>query len=172
MGHFLEGWTLGDAPLSSAWGRTPQKNFLAAVGGLDQAGIPLSQRAEGRNGSGVVTNSHILLGSKPFDSASTAVRVPAGPVVKNMPANVGDSGDASSVPGSEDPLKEEMATHCSILAWAVSRTEEPGGLQAWGSQKACMTAPHLWLHLLSLNPLTSSLLSPLTFSEPQLFYVH
>ena len=28
-----------------------------------------------------------------------------------------------------------MATHSSILAWRISRTEEPGGLQAMGSQK-------------------------------------
>ena len=32
--------------------------------------------------------------------------------------------------GQEDPLKEEMATHCSILAWSMPRTEEPGRLQA------------------------------------------
>ena len=35
--------------------------------------------------------------------------------------------------GWEDPLEEEMATHSSILAWEVSRTEEPGGLQSMGS---------------------------------------
>ena len=29
----------------------------------------------------------------------------------------------------EDPLEKEMATHCSILAWRIPRTEEPGGLQ-------------------------------------------
>ena len=29
-----------------------------------------------------------------------------------------------------------MATHCSILAWEVPRTEEPGGLQSMGSQRA------------------------------------
>ena len=32
--------------------------------------------------------------------------------------------------GWEDLLEEEMATHCSILAWEISRTEEPGGLQS------------------------------------------
>ena len=30
--------------------------------------------------------------------------------------------------GQEDPL-EDMATHSSILAWRIPRTEEPGGLQ-------------------------------------------
>ena len=34
----------------------------------------------------------------------------------------------------EDPLEKEMATHSSILAWAIPRTEEPGGLWSMGSQ--------------------------------------
>ena len=28
----------------------------------------------------------------------------------------------------EDPLEKEMATHSSILAWRIPRTEEPHGL--------------------------------------------
>ena len=35
----------------------------------------------------------------------------------------------------EDPLKKEIATHSSILAWRISWTEEPGRLQAMGSQR-------------------------------------
>ena len=31
-------------------------------------------------------------------------------------------------PGWEDPLEKEMATHSSILAWRMPRTEEPGRL--------------------------------------------
>ena len=34
--------------------------------------------------------------------------------------------------GQEDPLEEEMATHSSILAWRITWTEEPGGLQFMG----------------------------------------
>ena len=30
--------------------------------------------------------------------------------------------------GQEDPLKKEMATHSSILAWRIPWTEEPGRL--------------------------------------------
>ena len=30
--------------------------------------------------------------------------------------------------GREDPLEKEMATHSSILARGIPRTEEPGGL--------------------------------------------
>ena len=36
--------------------------------------------------------------------------------------------------GREDPLEEEMATHSSVLAWRIPRTEEPGGLQCMESQ--------------------------------------
>ena len=38
--------------------------------------------------------------------------------------------------GQEDPLEKEMATHTSILAWEISWTEEPGGLQSMGLQKS------------------------------------
>ena len=37
--------------------------------------------------------------------------------------------------GQEDPLEEEMATHCCILAWRILWTEKPGGLQSVGSQR-------------------------------------
>ena len=48
--------------------------------------------------------------------------------------------------GQEDPLKEEMATHFSILAWKIPWMEEPGGLQSIGSQRIehdqeCMHKP-------------------------------
>ena len=36
--------------------------------------------------------------------------------------------------GLEDPLEKEMPTHSSILAWKMSWTEEPSGLQSEGSQ--------------------------------------
>ena len=32
-------------------------------------------------------------------------------------------------------LEKEMATHSSILAWRISRTEEPGGLHSTGLQR-------------------------------------
>ena len=37
--------------------------------------------------------------------------------------------------GQENPLEKEMATHSSILAWEIPRTEEPGRLQSMGSQR-------------------------------------
>ena len=36
--------------------------------------------------------------------------------------------------GWEDPLEDGTATHCSILAWRIPWTEEPGELQARESQ--------------------------------------
>ena len=59
-------------------------------------------------------------------------------MVKNPPANVRDIRDVGLIPGrkgKEDPLKEGMATHSSILAWRVPWTEEPGRLQPMGSQR-------------------------------------
>ena len=35
----------------------------------------------------------------------------------------------------EDRLEDGMATHSSILAWRISWTEEPGGLQSMGLQR-------------------------------------
>ena len=37
--------------------------------------------------------------------------------------------------GWEDPLEKEMATHSSILAWKIPRTEELSWLQSMGSQR-------------------------------------
>ena len=44
---------------------------------------------------------------------------PGGLVVKNPPANGGDTRDLGWIPGSEEPLEEGMAPHSSILAWEV-----------------------------------------------------
>ena len=38
--------------------------------------------------------------------------------------------------GREDSLEKEMATHSSILAWGIPRTEEPGGLKPVGLHRA------------------------------------
>ena len=37
--------------------------------------------------------------------------------------------------GREGPLKKEMATHSSILAWRIPWREEPGRLQSTGLQR-------------------------------------
>ena len=56
----------------------------------------------------------------------------AAQVVKNPPANAGDMG---LIPGSGRSPGEGKATHCSILAWRIPWTEEPGKLQSMGSQR-------------------------------------
>ena len=38
--------------------------------------------------------------------------------------------------GWEGPMKEEMATHSSILAWEIPWTEVSGGLLSMGPQRA------------------------------------
>ena len=53
-------------------------------------------------------------------------------MVKNLPA-IQETCVQSL--GREDPLEEGMATHSSVLAWRISWTEEPGGLQSMGSPR-------------------------------------
>ena len=50
--------------------------------------------------------------------------------VKDPPANVGAVREEEQVQslGQDDPLEEEMATHCIILDWRIPWREEPGGL--------------------------------------------
>ena len=52
--------------------------------------------------------------------------------VKNLPAM--QETRVQSL-GWEDPLEKGAATHSNILAWRISRTEEPGGLQSMESQR-------------------------------------
>ena len=48
-------------------------------------------------------------------------------MVKYPPAKVGSTG---SIPVPEDSREKEGATHSSILAGKIPRTEEPAGLQS------------------------------------------
>ena len=52
-------------------------------------------------------------------------------MVKHLPA---DAEMRVQFLGQEDPLKKEMATHSSILAWRIPWTEVPGGSQSMGSE--------------------------------------
>ena len=55
--------------------------------------------------------------------------------VSNGTESTCNAGDLGSIPGQEDPLAEEMATHSGILAGETPWTEEPGRLQSMGSQR-------------------------------------
>ena len=48
--------------------------------------------------------------------------------------------------GREDPLKKELATHSSTLAWRIPWMEEPGRLQSMGSQRDTIEQLHFHFH--------------------------
>ena len=54
---------------------------------------------------------------------------------KNLPASEGDVRDLGSIPGlGRSPGRGHRSIPiCSILAWKIPCTEEPGGLQSMGS---------------------------------------
>ena len=64
---------------------------------------------------------------------SLSLVFPGGSVCQESTCNAGDLG---LIPGSGSSLEKDMATHSRILAWRISWTEEPGGLQSMGSQRA------------------------------------
>ena len=53
---------------------------------------------------------------------------PGSSKVKNLLAHTRDEALIPGL-GREAPLEEGMATHSSIHAWEIPRTEEPGGLR-------------------------------------------
>ena len=57
---------------------------------------------------------------------SKSVESPGGSAVKTLPAL---QETWVQFLGWEHSLKEEMATHCSLLAWEISQIKEPRGLQ-------------------------------------------
>ena len=60
---------------------------------------------------------------------------PGGPVAKT-PLDLVQTPSAGSpglIPGQEDPLEKDMATHSSTLAWKIPWTEEHGRLRSMGS---------------------------------------
>ena len=71
-----------------------------------------------------------------------AVMFPGGSEVKGSACKAGDPG---SIPGSGRSPGEEMATHSSILAWRISWTEEPGGLQSTGSQSPTQLSKRIYI---------------------------
>ena len=59
---------------------------------------------------------------------------------KNIPAK--QETQVQSL-GGEDSLEDEMSTHFSILAWRITWTEKPGGLQFIRSQRVGHNLCHL-----------------------------
>ena len=46
-----------------------------------------------------------------------------------------NAGDSGSIPGWEDPLEKEMATHSSILSQRIPWTEDPVGDSPWVAKR-------------------------------------
>jgi len=89
--------------------------------------------------SGSLVRKESLL-QTPRTIAEEQMHHAGGPVVKNLPASTGytgDAEDAGSIPGLiKNPLEKELATHSCILAWKLPCAEEPGGLHFMGLQRA------------------------------------
>jgi len=56
----------------------------------------------------------------------------------------------------EDPLEKGMATHCSILAWKIPWTEEPGGYSPWSRKELDMIELLTLYSILALMKLDGS----------------
>ena len=120
-----------------------------------------------------------------FYQSSITWGSPCSSVGKESACRAGNPGSDPWV--GKIPLEKEMATHSSILAWKISRTEEPGGLQSMGSKESGTTE---WLtqhtaivsmfhfgssdliHFTaeSLCPLTTLSLSPVPTPPPDLHF--
>ena len=74
------------------------------------------------------------------------------PMVKNLPAK--QEAWVQSL-GQEDPLEKGTATHSSIPAWRIPRTEKPGRLQSIGSQRV----GHDWSGLARMNTWAEKVMS-------------
>ena len=76
-----------------------------------------------------------ILGSKGLRASQVVL------VVKNLPANAGDTRDVGSVLGwGRPPPEKEMATHSSILAWEIPWTKESARLYSpWDRTESDIT---------------------------------
>ena len=59
-------------------------------------------------------------------------------VLKRLPANAVDKGDAGSIPALGRSLEEGLATHSSILAWKIPQ-RSLAGCSPWGCKESAMT---------------------------------
>ena len=114
---------------------SPGFQFHRVAGKLNK--MWLSQRlallTHSRDGSGIGYSIIIVV---TFTHQSTSgVGFPGGSALKDPPAIAGGVG---LLPGSGRPPGEEMATHCSILAWEIPRTENLTGY----SQVGCKRVRH------------------------------
>ena len=81
-------------------------------------------------------------------------------VVKSPPANAGDSRDAGSIPGSDDPLVKEMETHSNILAWEICMDRGAWQATVHGVAKS-QTRPSTRQRELEMGPSRSTKILPI-----------
>ena len=93
---------------------------------------------------------------------SSFLGFPSGSAVKDPPAVQKTQDTWVQSLGREDPLEEKRTTHSSILAWKITWTEEPGGLQSMGLWRVGHNWPtHTYTHT---HTSSLSLLLRLTFT--------
>ena len=129
-------------------GLSPAQGHQAKRGQMTQASPPICTRSlkgcrtslQGRGGGGFSLNK--FKKSERTKNIPQIQRVGSMPEVRSRASqaaqrvkNPGDGGDTGSIPGSERPLEEGMATHCSTPACRTPQTEEPSELQSIGSQR-------------------------------------
>ena len=97
-----------------------------------QAWFPLRTVREGPvanlwlvNGCSLLLSCHVIFPVPIFNSKFPSLLKTPAQTVKKQPAML--ETQVQSL-GREDLLGKETATHSSILAWTVSRTEEPDGV--------------------------------------------
>ena len=94
---------------------------------------------------------------------------PGGSVLKNPPANAGDTG---LIPGLGRSLEEEMATHSSILAWRIPQRSLVG-YSAWGCKKSDKTEQlsTWWIYCYKKLYLVISVCSVMSWDAPLMLVI-
>ena len=67
-------------------------------------------------------------------------------MTKNPPANQEMQEIQVQTLGQEDNLEKEMAICSSIIAWKITWTEKPGGLESMGSQRVGYVCAYTHTH--------------------------
>ena len=88
------------------------------------------QTPQWKSSNTTVIMLHELFLTCPFHSMG----FPGGTVVKNLPANAGDTGVGGSILGLGRSPGEGNGNPLQYFAWGIPWTEEPGGLQSMGLQ--------------------------------------
>ena len=111
-------------------GRSPQLNQTRCNRSQSSYNLRPWDMISGQHWELIRTSENALLRPHPYHYG---IGFPCSSVSKESACSAADLVRSL---GWEDPLEKEMATHSSILAWKISWTEEPCGLQSMGLQRA------------------------------------